>query len=114
MASHGARAAAAKSPTVFAQYHCLTRAVVAALKFAATLMVRHADPTAEDVAFVTDAALLGRERAVLSGVRVDTGRWASCTLGLKVAVGWAGDFYKENIKSIWKSWLTLLSIRIPK
>ena len=54
--------------------------------------MKDAGPPTEDVACITDAALLGRERAIEGRIGIDTGSWTSCALGLKVAVGWAGDF----------------------
>ena len=90
--SHTAKTAATTSSTVLVKYHSLSRAVVTILKAAATLSMRDTVPSTEDVAWIADAALLGRERAVVGGIGIDTGSWTSCALGLKVAVGWAGDF----------------------
>lgn len=92
LASHGAIAAPALSPTVLVQDHSFSRAVVSALKAAATLSMRDADPSTQDVASIADAALLDRERAVLGRIGIDTGIWTSCALGHEVAVGRAGDF----------------------
>jgi len=54
--------------------------------------MRDTDSTTEDVACIADAALLIRERTVVGGVGVDAGGWTSCSLGLKVAISWTGDF----------------------
>lgn len=97
MASHVTGNAITNSATVLVQYYGLSRMVVAPIKVAATLMKRHAVCTAQNIAFITNAALKGSMRTALRRLRVDTGSWTCCALRLKVAVGWTVDFYDKNV-----------------
>lgn len=89
---HGATAADATPAAVLVQYDGRSRAVVAVFEGAATLGEGYAHPSTQDVTKVTDTAFLGGEGAAMGGIEIAAGGRTACALGLKVTVGWAGDF----------------------